>query len=94
MEAANATLWDDLALLKGIIQVQDKEIQSTQQKVVDLTTCCMANNIVITGLVEQAEEKCVSIVKTFLTEKMKMDIQDNEIFVAHRIRKKQETVPM
>ena len=52
LEADNAQLKNELATVKGILQVQDKVITDNKNKVIDLTACSMANNVVITGLIQ------------------------------------------
>ena len=87
LEKLNEVLKDDLALVKGIVQVQDKQLVTCKRKIVDLTARSMANNIVISGITgDSPEENCEEKVKSFLTQKMKMTIEDSEILAAHRFR--------
>ena len=57
LERQNADLIDDLAVIKGILQVHDKSIENNKDKVVDLTARSMANNVIIMGLVQKNEDQ-------------------------------------
>ena len=50
LEEANASLKDELTVLKGIMQVNDKKINNLDNRVIDLTARSMSNNIVISGI--------------------------------------------
>ena len=73
-----------------MLQVQDKVILSNREKVVDLTARSMANNIVISGLCgdqigqDGEKENCKEKVLLFLRNVMKMEVEDNEVVIAHR----------
>ena len=98
LETENAKLKDDMAILKGITQVHDRHIESNTEKVVDLAARSMANNVVISGIcgetkVPEAEgevkqrENCKKKVLNFFRDIMKMDTEEDEVLVAHRIGK-------
>ena len=86
LEEINTQMQDDLTLLKGVLQVQDKQIIQNKSKLTDLTARSMANNITIARL-KQTEEKenCKEVVLKFFRTQMKMEVQDMEVEVAHRI---------
>ena len=103
LETINASLLDEVEVLKGLLHVQDTKIKSNTRKVVDLMPRSMANNVVIKGIVEdsatngsdgsdEAEEKAVESCKVkalkFFWETMEMEVQDEEVIVAHRIGNK------
>ena len=89
LELANARLMDDVAMIKGFQQVQDKQIDHNSKKIVDLTSCSMANNVVIYGLYPDVKDQNVEeIVQNFLTTKLKMELQAEEIEVTHRMGNK------
>ena len=80
---------DDIALLKGFSQVQDKQVNINKPNIVKLTARSMANNIIIHGSTPDMEgELCSDLVETFLKEKVKIDLQKDQIQVAHRLGKK------
>ena len=86
LEEASAQMQDDMALLKGLIQVQDKQITQNKSKIVDLTARSMSNNITIHGIKQSKDdEDCKQLVLNFLHNQMKMEIEDEEVETAHRI---------
>ena len=86
LESQNTCLADDVEILKGIVQVQDKQLKANNNKITDLTAHSMANNITISGLTgDSKDENCVQKVCDFLWRQMKMNIKDEEVQVAHRI---------
>ena len=95
LETTVEKLNDDVATLKGIVQVQDTMLKECKDKITDLTARSMANNIVITGIMGDKEEggDCKPAVLTFLKDKMLMNIEDDEIKVAHRVGKFGGTKP-
>ena len=89
LEQQNARLTDDLAVIKGLVQVHDNTIVSQNKKLVDLSARSMANNIVISGLTgDEKEENCKNKVLEFMTENMKMMVEPDEVEVAHRLGNK------
>ena len=88
LETANAQLQDDVAIIKGLIQVQDRKVLTNQNKIADLTARSMGNNILLSGLIEKEKEDCKVTARLFLKEKMKMVIQDEDVIVAHRLGRK------
>ena len=81
-------LSDDVATIKGLLQVQDTELKMCKNKIVDLTARSMSNNITISGItgdVKDEKEDCVDKVKNFLQEKLDLEFADQEIEVAHRL---------
>ena len=83
------TLSDDVATLKGLMQVQDRDIYEVKNKTVDLTARSMANNVIITGITgDQEAENCREKVWSLMNNIMQMEVDKQEILVAHRIGKK------
>ena len=82
-------LCDDIAMLKGLVQVQDAMVRENKSKIVDLTARSMSNNVVITGLTGDSEHEkdAKEKVLTFYREKMDMETDESEVEVAHRIGK-------
>ena len=86
LEGQVANMVDEIAVLKGLIQVQDANWRENNKKIVDLTARSMANNVIISGLTgEDAKEDCKAKVLEFLRGKLLMTVEDNEIKVAHRL---------
>ena len=86
LEEKVAKLNNDVATLKGLAQVQDTALRICQDKIVDLTARSMANNIIITGLEGDSNEEkdCKVKVLTFIRQKLKLELKDEEVEVAHR----------
>ena len=92
LENDNERLKNDVFHLKGIVQVQDKQLTTAHDKIVDLTARNMSNNIVIDGLAGDAtNENCAENVLIFLRTKLLMTVEAEEIIVAHRIGTKTGT---
>ena len=91
IELENAKLKDDVAILKGFVQVQDKAISSNQKKIVDLTARSMANNVIVSGIPETDvnEENCKNLIIKFFEEKLKLELNHDHVEVAHRLGVKQ-----
>ena len=90
IESAMALIKDDVGVLKGFSQVHDKAITNNKAKIVDLTARSMSNNILISGLAEAEgddEENSKQKVLAFLKDKMQMEVEEDEVIVAHRIGK-------
>ena len=103
LEEANAAFQDDMAVVKGILQVHDKALDSTKKKVIALTARSMARNVIISGIggdkgddkgeaevavgEEVSKENCKEKVLQFFRNKMKMSTEDDEVEVAHSIGK-------
>ena len=85
-------LTDDMATLKGLVQVQEREILDLKKKSIDLTAHSMANNIVITGVLGDSEKEkdCKSKIVNLLKTHMDLEISDKDIEVAHRLGKYKE----
>ena len=88
----------EVCILRGVVHKQEKQISSLTERVNDLVMRSMSDNIVITGLpiqkVEQTEdqqsdesnkEDCHRIVKEFFENKIGIEVDENQILVAHRI---------
>ena len=85
LENTNATLMDELEIVKGILQVQDNKIASNAKKTTDLMAHNMSKNVVINGLVkDEKDENCKIKVTEFLRNTMKLTFEDKEVIVAHR----------
>ena len=82
-------LKSDNVILKGCIQKQNQQLKTLNDKVAMVTAKSMEKNITISGLEgDSAKENCKEKVVTFLKEKVEIDAELAEIFVAHRIDKK------
>ena len=95
LESAVLKLSDEVAMIKGLLQIQDCEVKECKCKVIDLTARSMSNNITISGLVgDTMEEKdCKEKVKVFLQDVMDLDFDEKDIEVAHRLGTKITTKP-
>ena len=93
LEEKNLRLEEDNALLKGVVQVQDRKISTLQKQVLDLRARSMANNLVISGITGNDEnENCKEKVESFIRTKLKKEIKDSDVKIAHRLGKKKEGV--
>ena len=64
IETTNVMMNDHISQLRGTAQVQEKQLNTLNRKVVDITKRSMANNIVISGLTnDDDQENCKE--KTF-----------------------------
>ena len=91
LEENNTALKDELAVIKGLLQVNDNNVSSLSKKVIDLTARSMANNIIITGIMGDSEQEqdCKAKVLDFMRTHLKIeDLQDHEVEVAHRSKGK------
>ena len=96
LEEEKSIMQDELFTLKGVAQVQDCKIISIDNKVVDLTARSMKNNIIIQGLDGDPgthREDCKEKVIAFFKDKMLMQVQEDEVIVAHRIGHKRTIKP-
>ena len=88
-ELASSTS-EDVAFLQGVVQKQDRQIQRLKNKVIDLTTKSMKNNIVISGWEgDNPDENCVMSVEKFFQDKLKMTFHKDDIHIAHRFGPRQ-----
>ena len=81
---------NNIVILRGAAQVQEKQITSNRSKITDLTARSMSHNIVIFGLLgDNKEENCKEKVIEFMKQLMKItDLKDQEVVVAHRLGNK------
>ena len=94
LEDACEQFWDDIALLKGLVQVQDKSISANHCKIVDLTARSMANNITISNLDgDKEDEDCINKVLDFMRNQMQMEVEKSEVEKAHHLGAKQTAYP-
>ena len=95
LEQKISKLNDDVATLKGLVQVQDMELKDCKSKIVTLTARNMQNNVLITGIMgDNTEEKdCKQKVLCFVREKLLMTVEEDDVVVAHRIDKNDGTKP-
>ena len=95
--AATAELEDDMTLLKGVLQTQDKKLMQAQEEVVALKKRSMKNNIIINGILgdskEETADMCKEKVLELMRTQMKMTVDDGEVIVAHRLGKIQPNLP-
>ena len=94
LEEKNRELHEQVHLLRGTIHVHDNKISSNQNKVFNLTMRSMAKNVIITGITgdvpEEDNAQCKQKVVKLLNDKMKMDVEDAQVIVAHRMGTKQK----
>ena len=89
METAYAKLQDDLSFVKGVVQVQDKQITANKDKIVNLTARSMSNNLLVSGILgESDKENCKLKILEFFRGKLDLTMEDKEVEVAHCIGKK------
>ena len=82
-------LENDIAILRGTAQVQEKQILTLQNKVINLIERSMSNNVLISGITgDTKEENCEDKVIQFLRTKMEMEVKTEEIEVVHRLGEK------
>ena len=68
--------------LRGVVQVQERKIESLSGQIVDAKVRAMKDNIVISGIVEPEEEEsedCVQNVLSFFNKEMAMETKREEI---------------
>ena len=72
--------------LRGVVQRQHGQIKVLNSKVAYLTKKSMENNVIISGLEGDigSKEKCDKNVIKFLKDKVKIEVEEEEILVAHR----------
>ena len=80
------TLKEENIVLKGLVQRQHNQIRFLNDKVTYLTKKLMENNIVISGLEGDngKKENCLTSVTDFFKNKLKIEVEEEEILVAHR----------
>ena len=90
LEEKNQMLKDDTKLLKGIVQVQQNQIEELAHVVSDNKSRSMKNNITIDGLLPDTDDAvdCKKQVLDFMREKLEMEIADQEVIKAHRLGEK------
>ena len=96
LEESNTALKDEVAVLNGLLQVNDAKVSNLSNKVVNLTARSMSNNVIINGILGDSEKEdpaCKAKVMAFLRQHMKMEVQDTEVEVAHRARGKVTAKP-
>ena len=87
-----ANLKRENKVLQGLVQKQHTPINHLNDKVAMLSAKNMEKNITITGLLgDKKNEKCKDTVLTFLKNVLEIDAAEEEILVAHRIKRGQQT---
>lgn len=85
----NKRITQDLKLMQGLIQKFSQQGQVTKSQILDLTKRGMEQNLVIHGLNETADpkvsENCRQAIIEFLQENMSIDIEQSQIWKAHRL---------
>ena len=93
--AANADIGHVIrenSILKSVLHKHGCNLKSMNDKVAMLTAKSMERNITISGLEgEHNKENCKEKVIKFLKEKVEIDVNDNEVLVAHCIGQKRKT---
>ena len=92
LETQSIRVADDVEILKGYIQTQEKQIDQNKKKIVNLTARSMANNITISGILGDSgkESDCKEKVINFMSKKMLLNVNEADIEVAHRLGKRHE----
>ena len=86
LEETNELLKNDVVLLKGVIQVQERRWDTLNDAVTAIKARSMGNNIVISGLEgDQDNENCEQKVCNFMKKEMQMEMENTEVQVAHRL---------
>ena len=76
--------WEN-AILKGLVQRQSKQIDTLTDKVSMLSIKSMEKNLIIRGIPgDTKKQNCKQDVMKFLKEKVEIEVDENEILVAHR----------
>ena len=90
LEERNSELTEEVRMLRGIVQVQDRKIHALNDQILDLKSRSMAKNIVISGITGDDEyENCKEKATDFAVSKLQMvNIKDGDIKKAHRLGKK------
>ena len=81
----NKALKTEVQILKGIVGRQYGQIQTLNNKVVELMSRSMSNNLVITGLKEMKGEDCRETVHKFLHDHVEESLEMADTQVAHRL---------
>lgn len=78
----------DLGIVKGVLQRHDTQISTAEHKLTDITARSMAQNMIISGIIEHTDENCKFQVKDFLKNEMALDLDlcpEFKIKTEHRI---------
>ena len=89
LETQSVELQDQIVCLKGATQVHDRKLNSMDNKITDLTARSMANNIIVQGITgdpgPDVKEDCKAKAINFLRNIMNMELQEQEVLMAHRL---------
>lgn len=82
----NIAIREELEVVKGIMDKQAKQIATLQTKQADQTARSMASNITIAGTEgDSPKGNALAAVTTFFEEEMQLDVEDEDIKIAHQI---------
>ena len=85
MEEFIPSVHSDTEFMKGIIQKQDKQITSLQNELLAVKAKALSNYITVSSIEENGDDVDPMIdAEDFLTNKMKMTLQDGEVLTACR----------
>ena len=85
----NQKLCEDVRILKGIVQVQDRKITAMSSEITDLRARSMSKDVVITGITgDESDENCKENAKSFITGQLKMEITQEDVRKVHRLGRK------
>ena len=91
LKETNELLKNDVTFLKGVVQVQERQIEALTGQMADIKIRSMRNNITISGLKGDHDgENCNQKALNFIKEKLEMDTSENDIQVAHRVGDRNE----
>ena len=75
-------------IIRGVLQKHNSQLTVQNEKVAMLTAKSMEKNVTISGLLgDNKDEKCVDTVLAFFRAHLEIDVNEEEILVAHRIGK-------
>ena len=91
VEQTITELQDKNTTLKGVVQRQSEQLKILNDRVAMLTARSMERNITISGLTgDNHKENCKTTVINFFKQKVEIDAEPSEIFVAHRVGQQRE----
>ena len=80
LEEQNGQLSEDVRMLKGIIQVQDRRMQAMSTSVTNLRARSMSKNTVISGITgDESNKSCLQKVQNFAKSTLRMQEEDIKI---------------
>lgn len=75
----------DMSLVKGFTQKHEKQLDLQGRQTTQMTARSMSKNFTISGLLESKNENCNWKVLEFLRSEMRIQVEQHEVKVAHRL---------